>query len=329
MSWFKIDDSLPDHPKVEKLEHDHRTHQRALAAWTVLGASCARRGNGGIVSRELLAKALSSWPARERELAAEALIAVGLWEPVDGGWRFHDWTVYQPSAQEERESRAAKNARQQRWREKRRQDRLHVDADVDGLHVDARGAEVGASQRLPVASGARSASRAGAGARGPVPTRPVPSPLSQARESAASTPAATALEGHAARELLDFEALRAELASAWKSHTSAVPRELVALAPSHEVVTQLIGLPRGDELQGLLRRFFADEAMRRKGWPISWFLRNPAQWHERAGGSANGGGHAAPKPASEYVSRDISFDDLMRKPTTTTTDDDEDPDANR
>jgi len=300
MSWFKVDDSLPEHPKVERhLEPDWRDHQRAIAAWTLVGAACARRGNGGEVPRELLAKVLHAWPKAEREAAAAALVRAGLWDAQPFGWSFHDWTDYQPSADEERETREAKNARQQRWRKGKRASRLHVDAPVDRLHVDAM---VDGDDALQVDAGdsrARSASRAATRARGPVPSRPVPVP-SEEREAAASTPARD--------ELSRSEAARAYLATVWKARTGTVPLELSALTPNGDTVSKLAGLPDRPALEVIVARFFDDAAMRSKGWPLPWLLRNPLQWSEHAPAK---GGHAQPRPASEYTATDTSFADLM------------------
>lgn len=314
MSWFKVDDSLPEHPKVERhLEVDWRDHQRGIAAWVLLGAACARRGNGGEVTRELLAKVLHAWPRGEREAAAAALVAAGLWTTQPFGWAFHDWTDYQPSADEERETREAKNARQQRWRSKKRLARLQVDDHVDGLHVDTK---VGADDGLPVGDGDSRALRAHAAtrARGPVPSRPVPVPSLSEREAPASTSSAPG-DGVARAELARSESARAFLAMVWKARTGTVPLELSALSPNGDVVAKLSGLPDRPDLEAIVARFFDDPAMRSKGWPIAWLLRNPVQWGESA---AAKGGHAQPRPAGDYHATDISFADLMntkKKPT--------------
>jgi hypothetical protein len=49
------------------------------------------------------------------------LVAVGLWEPTEGGYYIHDWEQYQPTSDEISErSKRARAAAMQRWHPKRR-----------------------------------------------------------------------------------------------------------------------------------------------------------------------------------------------------------------
>jgi len=40
--------------------------------------------------------------SRATQTEIDELVSAGLWEEVDGGWQFHDWSDYQPTAYEQR-----------------------------------------------------------------------------------------------------------------------------------------------------------------------------------------------------------------------------------
>lgn len=92
MTWFKVDDKLHSHPKVvaAKLE--------AIGLWTLAGSHCADYKTGGFVSTETAARLAGSLATAKR--AALRLVDAELWDVVDGGWRYHDWDVYQPTPDE-------------------------------------------------------------------------------------------------------------------------------------------------------------------------------------------------------------------------------------
>lgn len=125
MSWVRIDDGFEDHPKVDPLsDAAHRLWLRA-ACW------CKKPSNEhtlGFVPRALLRTIAknSASQAKLEELAQELVDATGggifehgLWEVVEGGWRFHDWPEYQPKDDEERikaaRSAAGKKGAAARW----------------------------------------------------------------------------------------------------------------------------------------------------------------------------------------------------------------------
>jgi len=186
MPWFAVDDSFSDHEKHEKIEDDHVEHALAVAAWTMLGSDCAKpvRATGGFVSHSRLAKVLSTWPAKSRAKAAAALVKAGFWSVVEGGWQFHDWEDYQPTAEEIEQDRKLKTERQRRWRKKKREERLQslgrvdgvdastVDALVDGS-VDDEDAREDESTSTPTPSRALGA-RSGGRAHVPQPLSPTP-----------------------------------------------------------------------------------------------------------------------------------------------------------
>jgi len=86
MTWFKIDDSFYDHPKV------YDAPDCAVALWTRAGAWSARNLTDGFVP--------TGMPARlcdDPDTAVKELVRRGLWTRASGGYRFHDWHIYQPS----------------------------------------------------------------------------------------------------------------------------------------------------------------------------------------------------------------------------------------
>ncbi|WP_433465724.1 hypothetical protein [Spirillospora sp. CA-128828] len=100
MTWFKVDDSFYDHPKVFDLPDS------AVALWTRAGCWSARNGTGGTVPARLPARLCEN-----PEEAARALVDAGLWERVrGGGYRFHDWDTYQPTRDEAVAARSKKSS---------------------------------------------------------------------------------------------------------------------------------------------------------------------------------------------------------------------------
>ena len=95
MPWFKVDDSFYDHPKV------FDASDCALALWARAGSWSARSLTDGFVP--------TGMPARlcdDPDTAVAELLRRGLWERAQGGYRFHDWEDYQPSAESTRNLRA-------------------------------------------------------------------------------------------------------------------------------------------------------------------------------------------------------------------------------
>jgi hypothetical protein len=103
VSWFKVDDGFHSHPKVLALPLD------AIGLWTKCGAYCAQYAKlEGFVSLEV-ATALSGLGASKTKTLGDRLVKAGLWDVVDGGWRYHDWIDFNPTA-EEVEQRRSKRA---------------------------------------------------------------------------------------------------------------------------------------------------------------------------------------------------------------------------
>lgn len=118
MAWFKIDDTLHSHPKVR------RAGAAAIGLWTASGAYSSAYKLDGFVPLDYV----TTWPGG-RKLAA-ALVTAGLWEAAESGWRFHDWSDYQPSAEEIEAERAATRDRQRAFRQRRREAKVQGVTDA-------------------------------------------------------------------------------------------------------------------------------------------------------------------------------------------------------
>lgn len=117
MTWFKIDDSFYDHPKV------FDAPDCAVALWVRAGTWSARNLTDGFVP--------AGMPARlcdDPDTAIRELIRRGLWSRAKDGYRFHDWADYQPT-------REAKEREREAAAERQRKRRAHLKGQVNGTPV--------------------------------------------------------------------------------------------------------------------------------------------------------------------------------------------------
>ncbi len=101
MSWVRIDDAAPDHPKLVGLDDD------AFALWVRGLCYCARHSTDGKIP---LAAVPRMTAAKKWAAVAAKLQAAGLWESTPEGYVVHDFLDYNPSASQvaaKREARAA------------------------------------------------------------------------------------------------------------------------------------------------------------------------------------------------------------------------------
>jgi hypothetical protein len=107
VTWVRIDDALPEHPKVAGLsDAAFRVHVSALCY-------SARNLTDGFIGDGL--QKLYGWQRRAREL-----VEAGLWEPEAGGHRIHDYLDYNPAASTVEEERAAARERMANARSNKR-----------------------------------------------------------------------------------------------------------------------------------------------------------------------------------------------------------------
>ncbi len=86
MTWFKVDDQLAFHRKVAQAGN------AAMGLWVRAGSWTAGQERGDVVPDEIVA-AIGGTQAQ-----CQKLVKVGLWHREPGGYRFHDWHEFQPSA---------------------------------------------------------------------------------------------------------------------------------------------------------------------------------------------------------------------------------------
>lgn len=91
MTWFKVSDSFHSHPKVMA------TNPAALGLWVVAGAWSSANLTEGFVPDYALTRLIPN----STKLAKE-LVAAGLWTRARGGYLFHDFLDYNPTAEEEK-----------------------------------------------------------------------------------------------------------------------------------------------------------------------------------------------------------------------------------
>lgn len=97
MSWVRIDDHANEHPKLLS------AGAAACWLWACGLMYCNRQKvRTGVVPSAVL-PTLGVEGARK---LAERLVAVGLWEPIDGGYRVHDYHEYQPTTEQQAERKA-------------------------------------------------------------------------------------------------------------------------------------------------------------------------------------------------------------------------------
>lgn len=115
MPWFRIDDGFWSHPKTLQLSDG------AQALWMRAGSWSMHHLTDGLIP----AFALQLLGAKPRFV--NELVAVSLWIPDEGAYRFHDWSRYQPTRTQVEADRDAAAERKRRSREKSRRDRSVTD----------------------------------------------------------------------------------------------------------------------------------------------------------------------------------------------------------
>lgn len=107
MPWGRVDDTLYDHPKLDRLGRDRLP---ALGLHLVAISWCNRWLTDGHVPDERVRRLEGT--AR----LADALVTAGLWERVEGGYQVHDFLDFN-------DSRADVEARREADRDKKRAQR--------------------------------------------------------------------------------------------------------------------------------------------------------------------------------------------------------------
>ena len=109
MTWIKLDDTFPMHPKVIKAGPD--------AAWLYVASVC-HAGHfltDGFVDLDVV-KSLTR--LRQVSRCVSALVDVGLWDEVDGGYQIHDYSNHQKSKESVEKQRVANRERQAKFKQR-------------------------------------------------------------------------------------------------------------------------------------------------------------------------------------------------------------------
>lgn len=112
MTWARFDDQFPDHPKVAEVG--------PLGGWLHVCAICycSRMLTDGFVPKGQVRKLAD---IDDVTPLLTALVAAGLWEECEGGYRVHDYLEYNPAAEQVKAQRKANADRQARFRERMRE----------------------------------------------------------------------------------------------------------------------------------------------------------------------------------------------------------------
>lgn len=115
MTWFKVDDQLPDHRKVRRLGRDRVA---AVGLWSLCGSWAAGQLSDGFVPTEIVHR------FDPKEQLASALVKADLWHVAtdtdEPGYVFHDWAEWQPTREQVAAEREAAKLRQRKARERAR-----------------------------------------------------------------------------------------------------------------------------------------------------------------------------------------------------------------
>ncbi|ALE77703.1 hypothetical protein WY02_03730 [Pseudonocardia sp. AL041005-10] len=182
MTWFKVDDGFDDDPRM------FDAPDCAVSLWTRAGAWASRHLTDGFIPA-----ALPERKCEDPERAIAELVARGVWEPAEGGWRYVAWTDDQPSREEVLEKRRKETQRKARMRaalaEKRRKARSACPAGTPGgTPAGTPGGNPTRSPALPdpgsLPSSGTPAADAGGGAPAAAPAEHVPSSSAETRARA-------------------------------------------------------------------------------------------------------------------------------------------------
>lgn len=100
MSWVRVDDKFPRHPKVIGL------CAQAAALWLAACCWCSEYETDGALPDTAVMRL--SWYAAE---AAKELEVAGLWVRTETGWQIHDYLKFNPSRRDKQEKRDREQAR--------------------------------------------------------------------------------------------------------------------------------------------------------------------------------------------------------------------------
>jgi hypothetical protein len=112
MTWAKVDDGFPEHPKVEPLtDRAFRLHVTALCY-------CNRNLTDGVLTSKAVRAMCAATKARKKHV--DELVFQSLWGALDDGFNIHDYLEWNPSSMEVKNRRAEARERMAAIRERER-----------------------------------------------------------------------------------------------------------------------------------------------------------------------------------------------------------------
>lgn len=279
MTWFKVDDGFWRHAKVRKLGTKDRV--AAVGVWTLAGNWSADNTTDGFVPREQV----EVWDPKCK--LADRLVAVGLWRHAeqDGekGYRFHQWSEFQPT-------RESIEAEREAWRRRKAAQRARKSPRVSPEDTPGDGegdVPGGHPEGVPRMSGTR-----------PVPSRSSPDgeerdSLRSSRPARRPTPAELDRDAHSdhARRLID------DYAATCKARPSATVRR--RLGPG---VDELLAEGWPDHLIAGALAFWRDKGLDPKTFP--------SVANEFANRNPTGPGSSKPSTTDQRVAAAQALKDL-------------------
>jgi hypothetical protein len=127
MVWVRLEDDIADNPKLAAVD-DH-----AFAVYVCGLAYCNRNLTDGLIPTGI-GLTLRHCGGKAKQ-AIMALVTARLWEPVDGGWRVHDFLDYQPSRRKVETERSQKQAAGQAGGRASAIARAQANGQADSQHV--------------------------------------------------------------------------------------------------------------------------------------------------------------------------------------------------
>lgn len=232
MVWFKLDDRWHSHRKVIPLSLEAR------GLWATLGSWCAEQLNGGHVPHDVC----KHFGGKRGVKLALELVNAGLWVECEGGHKFHDWAVHQPSKE-------AVLARKQATLERVHRHRNGV---TKALRDERNGVRNGVSNAAP---------------------GPDPVPVQKERERARVESGPTSQH-----QLRIGFTQRLETEASTHPNQKALGQAIQQLVPWVEKTAPLRKLSEAELITRLLNGFFANENARTKGFPPAFLAQNPTEY---------------------------------------------------
>lgn len=134
MSWVRIDDGMPEHPKIVGLtDTAFRMHISALC-------HCSRYLTDGVFTERAFRVMTANVPRSSRARAKRELILARVWVQTrddDGtlGYEIHDYAEYQPTRADVLEQRQNTANRVARWRQKNQRGNVVTNASRNGAPI--------------------------------------------------------------------------------------------------------------------------------------------------------------------------------------------------